>query len=95
MKRKNIVKITYIFGYTIHTYIYLFIVITVLTSKQNGILNALFEHRSSYSRNKSFKHLILMMLARATIPLELKAGSIFTINLNLLVKVSSVIVYLL
>ncbi|XP_016660447.1 odorant receptor 43b [Acyrthosiphon pisum] len=53
----------------------------------NGILNALFEHRSCYSRNKSFKRLILIMMTRATIPLEFKAGSVFTINLNLLVKI--------
>jgi len=36
-----------------------------------------------------------MMMARATIPLELKAGSIFKINLNLLVKVSSVLLFYL
>ncbi|XP_022174880.1 odorant receptor 43b-like [Myzus persicae] len=53
----------------------------------NGILNSLFEHRSCYSRNKSFKHLILMMMTRASIPLEFKVGSIFTVNLNLLVKI--------
>ncbi|CAI6362907.1 unnamed protein product [Macrosiphum euphorbiae] len=53
----------------------------------DGILNSLFEQQSCYSRNKSLKHLILMMMKRATIPLELKAGSIFKINLNLLVKI--------
>ncbi|XP_029346267.1 uncharacterized protein LOC115034237 [Acyrthosiphon pisum] len=53
----------------------------------DGILNAVFEHRSCYSRNKSFKRLILMMMTRATVSLEFRVYSMFTINLNLLVKI--------
>ncbi|XP_060874028.1 uncharacterized protein LOC132947817 [Metopolophium dirhodum] len=53
----------------------------------DGILNSLFEHKPCYSRNKSFKRLILMMMTKATISLEFRIYYIFTINLNLLVKV--------
>ncbi|CAH1736724.1 unnamed protein product [Aphis gossypii] len=53
----------------------------------DGILSALFEHRSVYSRDNSLKRLISIMMTRATIPLEFKAASIFTINLNLLIKI--------
>ncbi|XP_016663583.1 odorant receptor 49a-like [Acyrthosiphon pisum] len=54
---------------------------------QNGILNSLYEHRACYSRNKSFKRLNLIMMTRATIPLEFNVYSLFIVNLNLLVKI--------
>ncbi|XP_016663582.1 uncharacterized protein LOC107884947 [Acyrthosiphon pisum] len=53
----------------------------------DGILNAIFEQQSCFSRNKSFKQLVLMMMTRATVSLEFRVYSIFTINLNLLVKI--------
>ncbi|XP_026807278.1 uncharacterized protein LOC113549942 [Rhopalosiphum maidis] len=53
----------------------------------DGILNALFEHRSCFFRNNSFKSLISIMMIRATTPLEFKVGSVFTINSNLLIKI--------
>ncbi|XP_026807025.1 odorant receptor 43b-like [Rhopalosiphum maidis] len=58
-----------------------------LDNLHDGLLNGLFKHRLFYSRNKSFNYLILIMMTRATIPLEFKAGSIFTVNINLLVKI--------
>ncbi|XP_060853135.1 odorant receptor 43b-like [Rhopalosiphum padi] len=58
-----------------------------LENLHDGILNGLFEHRLFYSRNKSFNHLLLIMITRASIPLEFKAGSIFTVNINLLVGI--------
>ncbi|KAE9539667.1 hypothetical protein AGLY_004919 [Aphis glycines] len=67
---------------------------TNLYDLHDRILNALFQHQLLYSRNKSFKQLILIMMTRATIPLEFKAGSIFTINMNLLVRVSIKFIYL-
>ncbi|XP_029345749.1 uncharacterized protein LOC115034124 [Acyrthosiphon pisum] len=53
----------------------------------DGILNAIFEHRSCFSRNKSFKQLVLIMMTRATVPLEYRVYSIYIINLNLLVRI--------
>ncbi|XP_026805457.1 odorant receptor 43b-like [Rhopalosiphum maidis] len=58
-----------------------------LYNLHDGILNGLFEHRLFYSRKKSFNHLILIMMNRASIPLVIKAGSIFTVNLNLLIRI--------
>ncbi|KAF0766047.1 odorant receptor 43b-like [Aphis craccivora] len=61
---------------------------SILVIQHDGILSALFEHRSVYSgNNSSFKRLISIMMTRATIPLEFKVASIFTINLNLLIKI--------
>ncbi|XP_060871840.1 uncharacterized protein LOC132946036 [Metopolophium dirhodum] len=54
---------------------------------QNGILNSLFEHRSYYSRNKSFKSIIFIMMTRATIRFEFNVYSLFIVNLNLLVRI--------
>ncbi|XP_022173211.1 odorant receptor 43b-like [Myzus persicae] len=83
-----------ILGIIIHTSIAGITTITIyciyasnMYDLHNGILNALFEHRSCYSRNKSFTQLILLMKTKATILLEFKAGFIFTLNLNLLVKI--------
>uniref|UniRef100_A0A2S2NFP1 Uncharacterized protein n=1 Tax=Schizaphis graminum TaxID=13262 RepID=A0A2S2NFP1_SCHGA len=58
-----------------------------LYNSHDGTLNTLFDHRLLYSQNKSFNQLILIMMNRASIPLVIKAGSIFTVNLNLLVKI--------
>ncbi|XP_026807026.1 odorant receptor 43b-like [Rhopalosiphum maidis] len=58
-----------------------------LYNLHDGILNGLFKHQLFYSQNKSFDHLILIMMTRATIPLEFKVGSIFTVNLNLLIRI--------
>ncbi|XP_026805431.1 uncharacterized protein LOC113548645 [Rhopalosiphum maidis] len=58
-----------------------------LYNLHDGILNRLFDHRSLYSQNKSFNQLILIMMSRASIPFEIKAGYIFTVNLNLLVRI--------
>ncbi|XP_026814479.1 odorant receptor 43b-like [Rhopalosiphum maidis] len=59
---------------------------SVLLDLHDEILHVLFDN-SYFYLNKSFKSSILIMMTRATIPLTFTVGYIFTINLNLLLKI--------
>ncbi|XP_022163466.1 odorant receptor 43b-like [Myzus persicae] len=59
---------------------------SVLLDLQDEILHVLFDNAYFYV-NKSFKSSILIMMTRVTIPLNFTVGYIFTINLNLLLKI--------
>ncbi|XP_060866396.1 odorant receptor 43b-like [Metopolophium dirhodum] len=57
-----------------------------LMDLHDKILHVLFDNAFFYG-NKSFKSSILIMMTRVTIPLKFTVGYIFTINLNLLLKI--------
>ncbi|XP_025207156.1 odorant receptor 43b [Melanaphis sacchari] len=59
---------------------------SVLLDLHDRILRVLFDN-SFFYLNKSSKRSILIMMARTTIPLTFTVGYIFTINLNLLLKI--------
>lgn len=60
--------------------------------QHDEILGELFDPKL-LKATKRFKHISLIMMTKAKIPLNLTVGYIFTINLNLLVKVSKIVLY--